>query len=170
MVDLSNLWSNKSSLPQTPLAIASNIAENVMQYKNPEVQITIGSEAFWAMDWVKKSIKTKVTAAKMHLYKVKAKVNRTETWSSKSLAPTDNFIRAAMVYLPGKADLSQQFRREFRAFFMSWIVLKTMQPFNFRTDLIVVTPNENAEYLASIGCKPGIEFCLNIKFVPTCFF
>jgi hypothetical protein len=40
----------------------------------------------------------------------------------------------------------------FSAFFLSWILVRQKQPSNFRTDLIVVTPEENLEKLAELSC------------------
>lgn len=96
-------------------------------------KIVPGSDAYWAMDDVRKALKSRVTKAKNKLEKLKKSfdVNSTSYWSAKGKMPPI-FARAAMIYLPGKQDFSEQFRREFRAFFMSWIVLRTKQPENFR--------------------------------------
>ena len=59
-----------------------------------------------------------------------------------------------MVYLPpDSAGQADQFWREFRAFFLSWVVMRTKQPLDFRTDLVVFTAEENLDLLTEMGCS-----------------
>ncbi len=89
------------------------------------------SDAYWAMEHVREALKTRVARAKESLKKAVRKIEASPSyWTAKNLPET--FTRAAMVYLPSKKDLSEQFRREFRAFFMSWIHVRTKQPESFR--------------------------------------
>ena len=65
-----------------------------------------------------------------------------------------------MVYLPpDNSGQSGQFWREFRAFFLSWVVMRTKQPSNFRTDLVVFTAEEKMSLLLEMGCsKEGRKY------------
>ena len=46
-----------------------------------------------------------------------------------------------------------QFWREFRAFFLSWAVMRTKQPSHFRTDLLVFAAEERLRLLFEMGCS-----------------
>jgi hypothetical protein len=57
-----------------------------------------------------------------------------------------------MKYLSFTCGALQLFTFIDSALFMSWILVRQKQPSTFRTDLIVVTPEENLEKLNEINC------------------
>ena len=52
-----------------------------------------------------------------------------------------------------------QFWREFRAFFLSWVVMRTKQPTDFRTDLVVFTGEDKLPQLFEMGCSEEGRKC-----------
>ena len=62
---------------------------------NKSLRVEPGDEAFWALEWVRRKLKKRVTNAKQNLLRVQ---RTSKSWTKKSL-PTI-FTRAAMVYLP----------------------------------------------------------------------
>ncbi len=62
--------------------------------------------------------------------------------------------RGIFVYLPPIADDGViHFYREFRGLLLSWAILRSKQPKDMKTDMVVATTNANFDRLGKIGCQ-----------------
>ena len=128
-----------------------------------------GSESYWHSEEVRKELKHRVSLAIENLHRVQ---KESQNWTRTSLPRI--FTRAAMVYLPpDNAGEMEQYRRQFRAFFTSWIVMRARQPTSFRTDLLVVTTRDKVTPLRAMGCETkgrktdmDLDRCVIVLHVP----
>ena len=137
---------------------ANNVANIIAQtqkkyYSTSNIDLKLESESFWHLEWVRKKLKERVQMAVKKLQRVQ---RGSQNWTSQSLPSI--FTRASMIYLPpDSAGQVKQFGREFRAFFTSWIIMRTRQPKNFRTDLIVASTEDKLTQLKAMGCQPDMR-------------
>ena len=112
------------------------------------INVPLGSDAYWALESTRVILKGNVATARKHFLKTLGKVENSGGWNSNDRH--SGFTRAVIVFMPG--NLGRQHSREFRALFLSWVRVRQEQPKGFKTDLIVVTPEENLKRLSSLGC------------------
>ena len=133
--------------------VANILAQKPQDYSTSNSGLKIGSESFWHLEGVRQTLKERVQVAVKNLQKVQREA---QNWTRHSLPPI--FTRASMIYLPpDDAGQVKQFGREFRAFFTSWIIMRTRQPQNFRTDLIIVSTEDKLTQLMAMGCQPEMR-------------
>ena len=136
---------------------ANKVANIMAQKSRKESGLKLGGESFWHLEGVRQKLKERVQAAVKNLKTVQREARN---WTSQSLPPI--FTRASMIYLPpDNAGQVKQFGREFRAFFTSWIIMRTKQPKNFRTDLLVVSTEDKLTQLMAMGCQPEMRTTAN---------
>ena len=109
--------------------------------------VPLGSDAYWALESTRDLLKSNVASARKQFLKALEKVEKSKGANSNE----KGFTRAVIVFMPG--NLGRQHSREFRALFLSWIRVRQEQPKGFKTDLIVVTPEENLKRLSNLGCS-----------------
>ena len=139
MADLLRREMPPKSAPQVSQLVPSNVP--------------LGSDAYWALDSTRDVLKGNVAVARKHFLKTLGEVKKNGRWNSSNRHP--GFTRAVIVFMPG--DLGRQHSREFRALFLSWVRVRQLQPGGFKTDLIVVTPEQNLKRLSNVGCTPEIR-------------
>ena len=132
---------------------ANKVANIMAQKPEKDSGLKLGGESFWHLEGVRQKLKERVQVAVKNLQRVQREV---QNWTRQSLPPI--FARASMIYLPpDNAGQVKQFGREFRAFFTSWIIMRTRQPKNFRTDLLVVSTEDKLTQLMAMGCQPEMR-------------
>ena len=130
---------------------AKNVKDATIRHNelNSDLIKSFGTVSFWHTEEVRQELKHRVSLAVENLHSVQ---KESQNWTRTSLPRI--FTRAAMVYLPpDNAGQAEQYRRQFRAFFTSWIVMRTKQPTSFRTDLLVVTTRDKVTPLRAMGCE-----------------
>ena len=120
---------------------------NSMSQQIP-ANVPLGSDAYWALESTKDILRANVATPRKQFLETLGQVKKSRRRNS-SLYHQD-FTRAILVFLPG--NLGRQHSREFRALFLSWVRVRQVQPNGFKTDLIVVTPEENSKPLSNMGC------------------
>ena len=115
--------------------------------------VPLGSDAYWALESTREILKGNVATSRKHFLKTLEQVRNSGGWNSNDRQP--GFTRAIIVFMPG--DLGRQHSREFRALFLSWVRVRQEQPKDFKTDLIVVTPEENLKRLSNVGCSTEVR-------------
>ena len=110
--------------------------------------VTLGSDAYWALESTKEVLRANVATSKKLFLKTLGQVKKSSGWNWSHYC--QGFTRAIIVFLPG--NLGRQHSREFRALFLSWVRVRQRQPKGFKTDLIVVTPEESLNRLMNMGC------------------
>ena len=123
---------------------------NAMSQQVPS-NVPLGSDAYWALESTRDLLKRNVAYARWQFLKTLETVEKSKGWNSKD----GGITRAVIVFMPG--DLGRQRSREFRALFLSWIRMRQEQPKSIKTDLVVVTPEENLKRLSNLGCVAAVR-------------
>lgn len=110
---------------------------------------TIGSEAYWKTPQGQARLMDDVRKNADEVDTVLEALNS----SSPSMSPTTT--RAVLICLPNSGGDDRN--REFRALYLSWLLVISEEPPNLRTDLVVFTNGHGAELAISLGCVTDIR-------------
>ena len=116
-------------------------------------KVIVGSDAYWALESTQESLRRDVASARKHILQTLERLRERDGQNSKDHGFF--YTRAVIVFMPGS--LSKQYAREFRALFLSWVRVRQEQRKGFKTDLVVVTPEENLKRLSDLGCTTEVR-------------
>ena len=133
----SNIGSSEDD-PAAPTGPVDNIESGAPLYR-----VETGSDSYYALPSVRAQLVADVASANDELQGALSEI------SANPVAPDSEASRGVYVFLPGN---SNHFNRELKSFYLSIAVMRTTQPANLKTDLVVFTPPSGMEFVKSLGC------------------
>lgn len=138
--------------------------QSVVQERLPNgtlsVSVVEGSETYYTLGSVREQMVAAVRSANDQLQQALEESPESHPITTRGIA----------IYLPPK---TAKFEKEVKALYLSIAVVRTYQPANVKTDLLVFTPADNFAFAESIGCssiprssRDEEEKCIVLPHVP----
>ncbi|EER00424.1 hypothetical protein Pmar_PMAR027768 [Perkinsus marinus ATCC 50983] len=127
------------------LEVTNATSTEALVSSNSSVFHLVSSEDYWKVDEGREILKSRVAEAAASVDEVVADL------AGLSGRPYNATTRAVMVFLPVAP--APRFRRELRALFLSWLLVRLDEPSDLRTDFVIFTAGEGREVAEKIGCS-----------------
>ncbi len=131
---------------------------------SPEVPsgVRIGSGAYFALDSVRAQLVSDVQSDHTKMLRVME--------STHPIVSSQPITRAIIIYLPPGMP---KYEKEVKAMYLSIAYMRSFQPANVKTDLIIYTPTSNFDFPKSMGCSIRVrasfedpEGCVVLSHIP----